>query len=118
MIATMIVLVIIAILAVVFLRGSFMGGNTQSPRKDKLGNSTIGLVKYAAKDEVCRNNIDQLRGSITIFHNSNGDEGYPATIEDTKLGLQFYTCPVGGEKYVYDPTTGKVHCPHPGHENY
>ena len=27
-------------------------------------------------------------------------------------------CPVGGEAYTYNPQTGEVHCPHPGHERY
>ena len=28
------------------------------------------------------------------------------------------TCPVGEEPYDYDPTTGQIHCVHPGHERY
>jgi len=113
LIASMIVIVIILILIVVFF-----GVNNKSPRKDKLGATTPGLARLAAKDEVCRNNLSQLRSALEIAHSGNGDEAYSATLEETKLGREFYYCPIGGERYVYDPATGRVHCPHPGHENF
>lgn len=117
LIATM---AIIGILAVGMFYGSGMlkqGGPT-SPRKDGKGTTVPGLVKLEAKDTVCRNNLSQLRQSIMIANSSSGDETYPASIEETRLGASFYKCPVGAEPYQYDPTTGVVACPHPGHEKY
>jgi len=113
MVATMITVVIILILVV-----ATVGFYSQSQRKDKLGNTTIGLVKLAAKDEVCRSNLANLRQSIQVYRSSSGDESNPPTLEDTKIGSDFYSCPLGHEKYVYDPKTGQVHCPHPGHEKF
>ena len=77
----------------------------------------MGLAELAAKDTVCRSNLGQVRASLQIAE-TNNEEKYPENIEDTKLPKEFYSCPLGKEKYVYDPTTGKVYCPHPGHEKY
>lgn len=119
LIATLIAVAIVLILAVVLLKG-YVGGlnGGPSPRKDNLGATVPGLVRLDAQDQVCQSDLGQVRAAIQLFHNSNGDEGYPAKLEDLKIGANFYRCPVGGEAYVYDPTTGKVHCPHPGHEKY
>ena len=119
MIASMIVIAIILILAVILLRG-YTGGHLggASPRQDKLGHTIPGLATLSAKDDVCRNNLSQDRSAIQIAHTANGDEGYPATLDDLKLGHDFYYCPVGHERYDYDAATGQIHCPHPGHEKY
>ncbi len=119
MIATLIVIAIILVLVVILFRG-YYGGHigADSPRQDKLGKTVPGLAVLAAKDDVCRNNLSQDRSSIQIFHSTNGDEGYPAKLEDLRLGHDFCYCPVGHERYTYDPNTGEVHCPHPGHEKY
>jgi hypothetical protein len=115
MVAMMIVLVIILVLVVVFFG---VHKSSESPRPDKKGYTTLGLVRYSALDTKCQSDVQQLRLSIKMTHDTNGDEGYPPTLEATKLGDEFYKCPVGGERYVYDPATGEVHCPHPGHEKY
>lgn len=113
MIAMLIVIAIIAILAVVFLKGG--GGLNQ--RKDKIGNTIVGQMKADAKDDVCRSNLQQVRASIQI-NTDPVENTFPARLEDTKLGNDFYSCPLGHEPYVYDPKTGQVHCVHPGHEKY
>jgi Tfp pilus assembly protein PilE len=115
LVASLIVIVIILILTVVFFTG---GTGGKSSRKDNLGTTMPGVAKYAAKDEICKNYLSQIRASVQIYASTNGDQALPEKIEDTHLGNTFYVCPVGGEKYEYDPKTGKVHCPHPGHENY
>src|SRR5437763_16370973 len=90
MIASMIVIAIILILAVILLRG-YTGGHLggASPRQDKLGHTIPGLATLSAKDDVCRNNLSQDRSAIQIAHTANGDEGYPATLDDLKLGHDF-----------------------------
>lgn len=112
------VAVAIVILAVLFFTtgGRFLGGKVQE-RPDGKGETLIGRSMYAGKDDVCISNIKQVRMALDIA--TDPVEGtHPQSIEETKLGDQFYKCPVGGEAYEYDPTTGQVHCPHKGHEKY
>ena len=108
LVATMIVLVIIMILAVVFFKSGVPDKGAPGSRKDNLGTTMPGLVKLAAKDDVCLQNLGSIRDSIQIFRSSNGDEGYPEKLEDTKLSRDFLRCPIGKEPYVYEPATGKV----------
>lgn len=109
---------IIILLTIVFTvgSGSIMGKKPEA-RPDGKGETVIGRSMYAAKDEVCRSNINQVRQSIQI-QTDPVENTYPETIQDTKLGSDFYKCPVGSEPYDYDKTTGKVRCIHPGHEKY
>jgi len=119
MIASLIVMAIILILAVFLLRGYTNGHlGTGSARKDKLGNTIPGAAIAGAKDDVCRSNLSQDRAAIQIYHTTNGDEGFPPTMDDFRLGNDFEYCPLGHEKYVYNPQTGEIHCPHPGHEKF
>lgn len=105
---------IIAILVVVMMYGGFRP--TTSARKDKLGKTSLGLAKLGAKDDICRSNLKQIRMSIQI--NSSTEDQPPASLDDLKLPAEMLKCPVGDEKYEYDPATGTVKCPHPGHEEY
>ena len=114
----LVTIALMAVLAVVLFKGSgAFGSNAGSARKDGKGTTVLGAVRYEAKDTVCRSNIGQVRQALMIAQ-SNNDEKYPDNLEDTKLPKEFYKCPLGGEKYIYDPATGKVYCPHPGHEKY
>lgn len=119
--ATLITVVIVLILAVVLFKGTSVFGQPGSAavkaRPDHLGTTVLGRARYDAKDDVCRSNLASLRQAIQIFESSNDDQP-PASLADTKLGSDFYRCPVGHEPYVYDASTGTVHCIHPGHEKY
>lgn len=116
LVATMVVLVIICILAGVYLVGS--GGNStqKGGRPDGKGQTLVGRAIYRAKDEVCREHLIQVRQSLEISWTT--DEAYPQTIQETRLGEDFYRCAIGKEPYEYDPQTGKVKCKHLGHEKY
>lgn len=107
--------VVIIMIATVFLMNGGMGGG-KSSRADGKGTTTMGAAKYRAKDQVCQSDMGQLRQGIMLFQTSN--DAFPETLEETKLGATFYQCPVGKERYKYDPQTGQVSCPHPGHERY
>ncbi len=115
LVATLIVLVIIAMLAVVMMNGSL--GPGQSSRKDGLGTTIPGKVKLAAKDDVCRSNLSQTRLGIQIAR-TNADDAPPATLDETRIGKDFMACPIGKEPYQYDAQTGEVKCVHLGHEKY
>ena len=117
LVASLIVIAIILVLAVVLLRGSgAFTGAPASNRADGKGTTVVGAVRYEAKDEVCKSNLGQVRQAIQIA--APLDEDFPATLQDTKLPSEFYACPIGKEPYQYDPATGVVRCPHPGHEKY
>lgn len=103
--------------SVFFAVGSGITGQKPPERKDGQGKTLVGKSLLAGKDSKCKSNLGQLRGAISIATDPVEDTK-PQTLEETKLGAQFYVCPVGGENYVYDPQTGKVSCPHPGHEKY
>lgn len=112
LVASLIVVAIICILAVVMLKGTF--GEGKSSRPDGKGTTIPGAVMAKAQDTECKQYLQQVRMSIQVTQTST--DAFPATIEETNLGSTFYECPLGGEKYNYDPNTGKVSCPHPGHE--
>ena len=113
-VASLIVIAIICILAVVALRGNF--GEGKSPRKDGMGITAPGLVRAMAIDTKCQSNLGQVRMALGMKQTT--EEEFPASIDETRLGASFYKCPLGGEPYKYDPATGTVTCPHLGHEKY
>lgn len=112
LVATLIVIVIIAILAVTLL-----GGDGKSARPDGLGRTLPTQVKLKAQDDACMSNLGQVRAAIMIAR-SNADDAPPADLSETGLGADFLKCPIGGEPFRYDATSGTVSCPHPGHEKY
>lgn len=108
---------LVVVLAVVFAVGSGLFGEKSGKRKDGKGETVIGKSMYAAKDDVCRSNLGQVRQSLEIA--KDPVEGTnPESLEETKLGNDFYKCPVGSEPYEYDKATGQVKCVHVGHEKY
>ena len=118
LVGTLVAIALMAVLAVALFKGSSaFGGKSLPSRKDGKGRTVMGQAELAAKDTVCRTYLGELRASLIIAQ-SNNEEKFPEQLQDTKLGQEFYKCPLGGEKYVYDPTNGKVACPHPGHEKY
>jgi len=119
LVGLLVVVVIIAILAVVFMRGNnaFSAAGTGSPRPDGKGTTIPGLLIAKAKDDVCLLHLKDLRMALSIVHD-NGDDKWPATLEETKQGSEFYSCPLGHEPYKYNSETGDVKCVHPGHEKY
>lgn len=117
LVATLIVLAIIAILAAVY----FMPRGGQSTRKDGKGTTIPGAVMYKAKDTVCKHNLDQIRQLIYVQTETSGEDTptYPATLKEIRgVTDDLSKCPVGKEPYEWDQNGGKVRCPHPGHEKY
>ena len=88
------------------------GGATQTT-----ANGTRKVTpKTKANDVVCQSNLRQDRMAIGIAHDGDPDGKYPATLDEVPGTSGIRKCPDGGENYVYDPQTGTVTCPHPGHE--
>ncbi len=115
LIGTLIAVALLLVLTLVFLNGFGLAGKNQ--RKDKVGETIVGQSIARAKDEKCMAQLSQLRQSIEI-NTDSVEGGKPQSLQDTKLGSDFYKCPIGGEPYQYDAATGKVRCVHPGHEKY
>lgn len=114
LVATMIVLVIISILAVVYFVGS--GTGSTSARPDGKGQTTVGAALMKARDTECKQQLMQIRQAVQLGETVDGT--FPSSIEAMRLGRDFETCPIGSEPYEYNPETGKVKCPHPGHGKY
>lgn len=116
MIGTLVALVLVVGLVLVFVFGGF-GGKAENLRKDQVGETIVGQTKARAKDMVCENNLSQIRQSIAV-QDSMDEDMKPASLNELKLPKDMLKCPIGGEDYLYDSQSGKVTCPHPGHEKY
>jgi hypothetical protein len=115
-------LVIMMVLTLILLGGpqALTGGKKGGSGGGMLGNiegaGGAVAVRNEARETVCANNLQQIRTALQMA--GTNEEGYPQTLQElaqANPGLQI-VCPVGGEPYNYDPTTGKVSCVHPGHE--
>lgn len=121
LVATLITITIMLILAAALFMGSgAFGGSTKiSARKDGKGTTVMGAVRYDAQDSVCLQNLGTVRQAIQVQQAQDPDSHFPATLEELKLPKEVTVCDVAPhEPYQYDPATGQVHCPHPGHEKY
>lgn len=101
-------LLVVVIIAVVF--ALYFGGSQAGPAA-----TTPGAARERAEGVLCRNNLGQLRAAISMHQSTAGE--LPHSLESLGAGVAL-TCPVGGEPYEYDPVTGRVRCPHPGHGRY
>jgi competence protein ComGC len=108
MIGLLAVIVIIAILAVVFLRP---GGKGQEKK------SMPAQVQQKASGVECQSNLNQVRQMIQMYQTDN-EQNPPSLQALSGLPAGFTQCPVGGEPYWYDPQSGRVTCRHPGHERF
>src|ERR1043166_529466 len=110
LIEILVVMVVIMILAAMIMP-RYLGGTSLDGKKHR---APITM----ARDTVCQSNLQQVRASIEINKTTDADGGNPPDLASLKLPAEVLKCEVGGERYVYDPQTGKVHCPHPGHESF
>lgn len=118
LVATLIVIAIMAILAVAMLRPWAVGGTAKPARADGKGSTVPGLVKLKAEDAVCQSNLGQVRSFIQVARASAEDQPPQTLAEIPGLPKDFLVCPLGHEPYSYDPAAGTVRCVHPGHEKY
>jgi prepilin-type N-terminal cleavage/methylation domain-containing protein len=114
LIELLIVILIIALLVAAFSTGGFgLFG------KDVEKKGAPQIVRESAMGVECQNNLRSLRQAIEIAKLNDTDSfAPPKTLEETRLGSNFYVCPVDGRPYVYNPSTGQVRCTFPGHEKY
>ncbi|MDM7461145.1 MAG: hypothetical protein P3X24_005780 [bacterium] len=114
------VLVSVAILGVLLMvwlyYGSAGGASNATPATAPPPASRVGEVRQAAESVECRNNLSQIRQAIQI--RTTTEETYPASLQELGLPETMLRCPVSGQPYQYDPTTGQVRCTTPGHMSY
>jgi prepilin-type N-terminal cleavage/methylation domain-containing protein len=106
----LVVIVVLAILAAIILP-RYMGGRTGP-------NQTVRAPITRAHETVCAANLRTVRQAIQAAQSGDPDAAYPGSLSELRLPAEVLRCDVGGEAYVYDPQTGQVHCPHPGHEKF
>ncbi|MFQ3611093.1 MAG: hypothetical protein SNJ72_06290, partial [Fimbriimonadales bacterium] len=75
--------------------------------------SRVGEVRQSAESVECRNNLSQIRMGIQMYQTSN--EANPAQLTELQIPASMLQCPVSGQPYQYDPASGQVRCPTPGH---
>jgi hypothetical protein len=86
--------------------------------KPKEGQTVIGASIDKAKQTACSSNLRQIRMAIDYYKAENGQP--PPSLQALKLPTSgtFYTCPATGLPYHYDPNSGTVSCPTPGHQGF
>ncbi len=108
---------LIVIVVIVGLTALYFGmrGKEKKPEPRFQGEAQTTLGKALQKGESveCQNNLRQLRLMIQM----EAMEGSNPAQLDPKWGIPL-RCPVSGYPYKYDPQTGQVWCPTPGHERY
>jgi prepilin-type N-terminal cleavage/methylation domain-containing protein len=108
----MLVVAVILVAIAAFILPSYLGGVSKDGKK---GATPMGR----ARGTVCSSNIRQVRMSIDMAQQTDDEGKFPQSLEELRgLPSEFHKCPDSGEKYVYDAATGKVTCPHPGHERF
>lgn len=112
LIVLLIVVVVISFLVIKFLMPTGEKGTT--------GKTLPTEAIEKAKDINCVNNLRTVRIAVESYKASEGsfpsslNQLYPDFISREDL----LKCPIGGEAYKYDSSTGEVKCIHSGHENF
>ncbi len=112
MVEIMVVLIIITALAALYF-GTRGKGEKAEPQFEGEAQTTLGKAVQKAESIECRTNLTQLRQMIQMESMEGGNPGQL----DADWGVPL-RCPVSGYPYGYNPQTGQVWCPTPGHQDY
>lgn len=115
LVASLVVIAIIAILAVVLLRGG-MSSDARPTKADGRGTTVVGAVKANAEDEVCKSNLNQVRQLLVVAKTSD-EELVVQSVDQIPGAASVSRCPVGKEPYVISADS-QITCPHVGHEKF
>ena len=79
-------------------------------------------MSVKAEDATCKANLAHLRSGIAINRANSivqKSPSWPASLTDVlEAGTSVPTCPISGESYTYDSTTGEAKCPNARHSAY
>lgn len=121
---------LLAVVAVIGLVLFFMFGKSGGPSGVKSDSELLdqssqkqtiyGKSMDTAKGADCAERLRQIRMGVQMYRNSSTDESNPPTLRDAGLsvGSDYFRCPVADQPYTYDPASGAVTCPHPGHTSF
>jgi len=111
LVEVLVVVVILMVLAA-FLMPRYLGN-----ARTKNGRAATPLAR--AHDTECLYNIRSVRQALEVYKTGDPDSKNAQSLTELReLTPEMRQCPVGKVPYRYDPVTGEVHCPYPGHENY
>ena len=110
----LLVVVVIIMVAVYFIWLRPQGGVEKEPRFEGEAQTPLGQALQKGQSAECISYLPQLRQFVRMEKDSTGE--YPAAL-DPKWGVPL-KCGVSGQAYGYDPATGRVWDPTPGHEKY
>jgi len=120
---TLIGLLVVVAIIVIVVAVKFAGGPMTTADKDKdlldeasTKKTTVGRAIDTGKSVACRSQLQQIRAGIEIYKQSSESGGPPPTLKDAvpNVSTAYFSCPVSGQAYTYDPATGTAACPsHP-----
>ncbi len=112
MVEILVVMIVIMALAALYfgIRGK---GEKAEPKFEGEAQTTLGKAVQKGESVECQSNLRQLRLMIQMKAMEGSNPGQL----DPAWGVPL-RCPVSGYEYRYDPESGRVWCPTPGHENY
>ena len=109
------ILVVLAVLAIIvaILAPRYLG-SSKGP-----GGKPIESPIQRGRSAACINNLSQLRGGLQIA-TLEEDAQRPQTLREVGRGFpeEMFSCPVGKQRYSYDPARGRIWCVQPGHETH
>jgi len=110
----LIVIVLIGLLAGGYFALRPRDGQEAEPRFPGEAQTLPGKAIQKGQSVECMNNLNQIRQMLQMEQIDTGT--YPPALDPNwPVPLR---CPVSGYAYVYDPASGQVYCPTPGHEKY
>ena len=116
----MLAVLVIGVLIFVFAYGK--SKNTPPPTRPGGPSTTLGQALESGSEVDCKNNLSQIRLAINMRKTAEPEEGAsPATLQELSrdgISPSMLQCSVTRQAYRYDPTTGSVACPTPGHDRY
>ena len=110
----LLIVVAIMLVAVWWLWLRPQGGQEQQPSFLGEAQTPVGVALQKGESAQCIEYLRQLRLAVQMDYDTSGQ--YPPSLP-TDLGLPL-KCPVSGQPFQYDPRTGRVWDPTPGHERY
>jgi type II secretory pathway pseudopilin PulG len=113
--ASLVVIAIIAICAVILIKGT--PDTAPKAKADGRGKTVLGNARASAQDEVCKSNLSQARQLLQVAK-ATDEETVFTKVSDIPGSGSVSKCYVGKEDYTYDAATGEIKCPHLGHEKY
>ncbi len=108
----LVVMVVLVGLAALYfgMRGK---GEKAEPKFEGEAQTTLGKAVQKGESVECQNDLRQLRLMIQM----EAMEGSNPAQLNASWGVSLH-CPVSGYPYEYNPQTGQVWCPTPGHQDY